>query len=150
MHDTQRHQAVDRLGRIDGMPAGDGNPRRSAHRFAAHQDVVDDLRGQLADGHAHNRQRHDGLRAHGIDIGQCIGGRDTAEIHRIVHDGHEEIGGGDDGLIVVEAVHRRVVAGLGSDHQIGVDQPPGHVGQNFAQHGRRNFAAAAAAVRKLC
>ena len=41
--------------------------------------------------------------AHGVDVGDRVGRGNAAEIVRIVDDGHEEIGGGDERLRVVDA-----------------------------------------------
>ena len=150
MHHAQGDQTVDRLGRIDGMAARHGNPGGRTHRFAAGQDPLDHIGRQFADRHADNRQRQDRLRAHGIHVGQGIGRRDAAEIDRIIDNRHEKIGGGDDRLMFVQAVHRRIIAGFGADQQIGMNQAGWHFRQNFAQQGRGNFAAAAAAVGELC
>ena len=127
-----------------GMPAAaqtDSPPARIS---------PDDLQRQLVERHADHRQREDRPAAHGIDVGNRVGRGDAAEIERIVDDGREEIGGGDDGLLVVELVHRRVVAGFDADQQIlRAWLRSGVFGQKFGQHGRRDFAAAAAAVGEL-
>ena len=135
------------------MAAGDGNAGRLAHRLAAGEDLPDDVVGQLADRHADDGQREQRPPAHGIDVGQRIGGGDAAELERVVDDGHEEIGGRHDRLLVVQPVHGGVVAMLDAHQQVGIGRcqmrGEGGVGEDVAQHGWRDLAAAAAAVGEL-
>src|SRR6185369_2221434 len=86
--------------------------------------------------------------AHRIDIRDRIGRGDAPEVIRIVHDRHEEIGGGDQRLLVVEPVNSGVVGGFDTDQQLGRHRQPCRVLENFRQHARRDLAAAAASVRK--
>ena len=105
--------------------------------------------GHFADRHAEQRQRHERLAAHRIDVRDRVGRRDAAEIVRIVDDRHEEIGGRDDRLRVVQAIDRRVVARLGADEQIREGARERRLRQDFAQQRWRELAASAAAVREL-
>ena len=147
LDDADAHQAVDGLDRIDGMPAREWNAGLAAHRLAAFQDLRDHFVRQHVDRHAHDGQRHQRLRAHGVQVRQRVGRRDAAEVARVVHDGHEEVGGRDDGLAVVDAVDGGVVGRLGAHQQVGKDHGrQAALGQQCAQHARRDLAAAAAAV----
>ena len=146
MDQADHRQPIDRLGRVDRMAARHRYPRLGADRGAAREDGRHGFGRNLAQRHAEDRQRHDRPPAHGIDIGQCIGGGDAAEIARIVDNRHEEIGGGDHRLIVGNAVHGGIVAGLGADQQIWKGLHLGHPGQQLVQHPRRKLAAAAAAM----
>ena len=74
--------------------------------------------GQHVDRHADERQRQDRPPAHGVDVADRVGGGDAAEVERVVDDGHEEVGGGDQRLLVVELVDRGVVGGLDADQQL--------------------------------
>ena len=105
--------------------------------------------GSLAMRHADDGQREDRPAAHGIDVRERVGGGDAAEVARIVHDGHEEIGGGDDGLRIVQAIDGRVVGCLDPHQEIGRQRLQGRFGDNARQHGRRNLAASTAAVAEL-
>src|SRR5690606_30049508 len=89
---------------------------------------------------------HDRCGAHGVDVGERVGGGDAAEVARVVDDRGEEVGGGDDGLVLVELVHRGVVGGVGADQQLGRHEAGGHGSQQIGEHAGRDFAAAAAAV----
>ena len=145
--DADAHQAIDGLHRVDGVAARQRNTRRAAHRLAAFEDLGDRLVRQHVDGHAHDGQCHQRLAAHGIDVRQRIGGGDAAEVEGIVHDRHEEVGGGHDGLPVVDAVHRRVVSGLAAHQQVGEElRRQAAARQQLAEHTGGDLAAAAAAM----
>ncbi len=72
----------------------------------------------LPERHAQDGQRQDRRAAHGVDVGQRVGGGDAAEIVGIVDHRHEKVGGGDQGQAVGQAVHRGVVRRFGADHQV--------------------------------
>src|SRR5690606_40525164 len=116
--------------------------------LAAFEDAGDGGGGQHVDRHAHQRQSQDGLAAHRIDVGDGVGGGDAAEVERVVDDRHEEIGGGDQRLLVVEPVDRGVVGGLDAHEQFGRHRQPRAAPEDLGQHARRDLAAAAAAVRQ--
>ena len=101
------------------MTARHRNARLRADIFAAAQHRRDHIVRQHIDRHADQRQRENRLTAHRIDVGERIGRRNAAEIVRIVDNRHEEIGGGDDRLLIVQAVHGGIVGGLGADQQVG-------------------------------
>ena len=139
-------KAVDRLRRIDRMAAGDRDSGRGANGAAALQDLAHHLCRHLVERHAKDRQRHDRPAAHRIDVGDRVRCRDPAEIIGVIHHGHEEIGGGDDARRVVDLPYGGVIAGLGADKKlpegIGLDL----VREKLLQDGRRQLAAAAAAM----
>ena len=111
--------------------------------------VADHVLGQLVDRHADDGQREDRPAAHGVNVGERVGRGDAAEVARIVDDGHEEIGGGDDGLRVVQAIDGRVVGCLDPHQEIGRQRLQRRFGDNARQHGRRDLAASTAAVAEL-
>ncbi|MNQ67926.1 hypothetical protein D3C85_824660 [compost metagenome] len=148
VHQPHRDQPVDRLDRIDGVAARNGNAGRAAHVLPAAHDLGDDFHRQLVDRHGDQRQRHDRAPAHRVDVADRVGRGDAAELVGVVHDGHEEIGGGDQRLLVVEPVDCRVVGGLDADHELGRNQPARMVLEDLRQHARRDLAAAAAPMRE--
>src|SRR5699024_3097412 len=85
---------------------------------------------------------------HGVDVRQCIGGGDAAEIMRLVDDGHEEVGGGDQGLVVVEAVDGSIIGALIADQQVGKVTVRNRALKQSGEHVGGDLAAAAAAVRQ--
>ena len=117
VHQTQGDQTINGLHRVDGVAPGNRNARRAANRSATFQNLANGLGGQHIDGHAHQRQRHDGRAAHGVDVGDGVGGGNAAKVKRIVHDGHEEVGSGNQRLLVVEFVDGCVVRRLNAHHQ---------------------------------
>ena len=139
-------EAVDRLGRIDGMAARDRDSRFRRHRRAAAQDFADHAGRHAVDRHAEDRQREDRLAPHRIDVGKGVGRGDTAEVERIVDHRHEEVGGRDDAGLVVKPPYRGVVAGLRADQEAGEGRARRLLGQQFAQDGGGQLATAAAAM----
>ena len=87
-----------------------------------------------------------GFAAHRVDVGERVGRSDAAEVEGVVDHRHEEVGGRDDAGLVVEPPYRGVVAGFRADEQIGEGRRRRLVGEQLAQHGGRQFAAAAAAM----
>ena len=128
------------------MAAGDGDSSFRRHCRAAAQDFADHGCGHAVDRHAEDREGEDRLSAHRVDVGERVGRGDAAEVERVVDHRHEEVGGRDDAGLVVEPPHRRVVAGLRSDQQTGEGRRRRLLGEELAQHGRRQLAAAAAAM----
>ncbi len=149
VHQAQAHQAVDGFEHVDGMPPGDGDARLAAHGRTAFEHPADDLGRQLGDGHAHQGQRQDGRAAHGVDVRQRIRRGDTTEVAGVVDDGGEEVRGGHQRLLVVQAVDGGIVAGFRTHQQFGRDQALRRACQNLAQQARRNFAAAPTAMGEL-
>ena len=149
MHQAQAHQAVDGFEHVNAVPPCDGDAGRAADSSAAFQYPSDHLGWQLGNGHADDGQRHDGRAAHGVDVGQRVGSGDAAEVVRVVHDGREEVGGGHQRLLVVQAVDGGVVAGLGAHQQLGRHQALRRACQNLAQQAGCNLAATPSAVREL-
>jgi len=82
---------------------------RLAHLVrAAGQDSPQHVQADVA-GEAHQVQPGDRLRTHGEAIAQCVGGGYLAVVVGIVHDGREEIHRLDDGQILSEPIHARIV-----------------------------------------
>src|SRR3979490_645814 len=149
MNQPERDQAVDRLEHVDRMPPRGGDARLGAHRLAAFENAADHRHRQLVERHADDGEREDRPRAHGVDVGERIGGRDAPEVVRVIDDRREEISGGDERLAVVQAVDRCIVRGLGADEQLLRQSADRCRSENFSQHRGRDLAAAAAAVAEL-
>ena len=146
---TNRHQAVNRLDRIDGVATGHRNPCRPTDRSAAFKHFADGVQWQHINRHANQRQRKERRAAHGVNVGNGVGRGDPAKIVGIIDDGHEEIGRRDNRLLRVDLIHRGVVAGFRSHQQLWRHDARRHAGEDFLQDGRCNFAATTAAMGKL-
>ena len=101
--------AVFRLGVVDGMAPDHQRPGRPGDVGAAVEDPGQELEGQALSGPRHQVEGHDGRAAHGVDVGEGVGGRHPSPVVGIVDDGGEEVDGEDDGEIVSHPVHGGVV-----------------------------------------
>jgi len=149
MDEAERHQPVDRFGAVDGVPAGDRDAGFGADGGAARDDRLHALHSDPAQWHAEDRQREDRRAAHGVNVRERVGGGDATELERIVDDRREEVGRGDQGLLVVQPPDRRVIPSLEPDQEVGEGAGLRHAGQDLLQHGGRQLAAAAAAMGQL-
>ncbi len=104
---------------------------------------------QLVDRHPDERQREERRAAHRVDVGDRVGRRDRAEVARIVDDRHEEVGGRDDRLPLVQPVDGRIVRRLDPDQQRFGNRGAAGLGDDLLQQRGRDLAAASAAVAEL-
>ena len=146
VHQPQSDQPVNGLHRIDGVATGNRDAGRLAHGRTPSQDLADGFQREHIDGHAHQRQRHDGRAAHGVHVRNRIGRRDTPKVKRVINDGHEEVGGGNQRLFGIELVDRRVVRSLDPHQQLRRQRHGGGGLENLRQHARRDLATTAASV----
>ena len=100
----------------EGHRAGQGDPLGGAA-----EDLGQDLQRELVVGEGRDIQRRDRAAVHGVDVRQGIRRRDPAERVRVVDQRREEIERLDQGEIGREAIHPRVVHGLGADQDVGID-----------------------------
>ncbi len=121
---------VERLGGVDGVPAGHGAARLPRDVGPAAQDVTEEVEGQLVARPADEVDGEEGLAAHRPDVGEGVGGRDPAPVVGVVDDRGEEVDGADDGAVPVEPDDGGVVAGVGPDEEVGVagEVDPGEEG----------------------
>ncbi len=77
-----------------------------------------------------------GPSTHGVDIGYRVRRCNPSEIARIIHDGHEEIGGRNDASLVVDLPDSCVVTGFGSDQKLCVRRRWGLAGEKLLQDRR--------------
>ena len=128
------------------MAAGNRDAGSAANRGATLQDAADGRSRQHIDRHAHQRQRQDRPAAHGVHVRDGVGGSNAAKVERVVDDGHEEIGGGDQRLLVIKSVDRRIVRGLDTHQQFRGNGHGAHALEDLRQHARRDLAATATAM----
>src|SRR5262245_48701983 len=115
---ADHRETVDRLGAVDRVATGHGDPDRCTYRRPACENGPYRLGRYLVDWHAQNGECHDRSSTHGIDVGDRIAGGDPAEIVRVVNHRHEEVGGGDDAGVTVELPYGGIITGLGADQQL--------------------------------
>ncbi|MNL35558.1 hypothetical protein D3C87_1575980 [compost metagenome] len=148
-HEAGDGQAEDRLRRVDGVAAGQWNARLVTHRTTTANHFPGNLRRQYVNRPAEDRNRHQRIAAHGVDIADGIGGGNAPEIERIVDDRHEKVGGRHHATLFIDGVHRRVIARGIADPQFRVQILRAAAGQNHFQHLGGNLAATASAVAVL-
>ena len=134
MHESGHREPEDRLRCVDTVTAGQRYAGSGACLACAAQDFARDGRVELVERPAENRDRHDRLGAHRIDVADRVDGRDAAEVERIVHNRHEEVRRADDGLIVVDAIDGRVIACVVAHEQPRVARLSRHALENLGQH----------------
>jgi hypothetical protein len=81
------------------------------------QNCREHLERQLAGGKRDDVERSERLASHGVDVGQCVGGRDLPEVEWIIHNGGEEVNSLNEGQIVGHSENSRIVESLSSDQQ---------------------------------
>src|SRR6185312_9736951 len=89
MHHPDGCQTVDRLDRVDAVPACNRNAGLRADDLATAEDLADRRERQRLDRHAENRECQNGRTAHRIDVRERVSRRNAAEIERIIDDRHE-------------------------------------------------------------
>ena len=139
-------EAVDRLDRIDGMPARHRNAGEAADIRSTFENAPDRLERQHVDRHADQRQREERRRTHGIDVGNRSRRGNAPEIVGIIDNGREEIGRRYNGLLLADLVDRGVVAGFVPDQKLRGKDARLDAGQQLLQRGRGNLARATATM----
>lgn len=137
-------EAVEGLGVLDGVAAGEDAASLGDLVGTAAEDGVDDLGWEDVGGDADDVHGGDGASAHGVDVGEGIGGGDLAVEIGVVHDGGEKIEGLDEGALVIEAIDGGVVGGGGTDEEIGVVDL-GEAAQNLREFGLADFGGSSSA-----
>ncbi|MNU93557.1 hypothetical protein D3C71_834990 [compost metagenome] len=148
-HQTGDGQAKDRFWRVDGVPTCQRDARRVTHRTTAAYHFPGNFRGQHVHRPAQNRNRHQRIAAHRIDVADGIGGGNSTEIEGIVDDRHEKVGGRDHAAFIIDCIHRRIIARGIADPKFRVEVLRPTAGQDHFQHLGRNLATASSAVAVL-
>src|SRR5262249_7663621 len=111
------HAELD-LGIAHGVAADDDRAGRLTPLRTAAQNLTQPVEALLVVGEAHQVQGGLGRAGHRVDVAQGVRRRDLTVDERIIDDRWEEIDSLDDGDVVREAVHARIVVRLGADEQI--------------------------------
>src|SRR5205085_3202378 len=101
-------EAEDRLLGADRVPAGDNAAGLDDDGSGRRQDLLDDVEGHpVGEGGHVEGQEHPP--AHGEDVAAGIGGGDRSEVGGVVDERRKEVGGRDEGGLVVQAEDGGVV-----------------------------------------
>ncbi len=137
--------AVLRLGVVDAVAASHRAAGLPRHVVAAAQDLLGQLARQDVPGPPEQVDGDDGPPAHGVDVGERVGGRDAAPVVGAVDHRGEEVGGGEDGQPVLHPDRSRVVAVVEPDDEAGGVEP-GEPPDHLLELAGRDLARASAAV----
>ena len=118
MRQAQHHQAVNRLDRIDAVATCDGNACCLTDALTALQNLANHLGAEHIDRHADQSHSKDGCAAHGVNIADGVGRGNATKVKRVVNDGHEEVGGGDQRLLVIQLVDRGIISRVYAHQQL--------------------------------
>ena len=132
---------------IDRMPAGQHRPGLHDLVVAAPEDLFEYSHVELLRWEHHQVERGDWTRSHGVDVRDGVRRSDLAKPVRIVHGWRDEVDGGDNGLSLIDSVHRGVVGGSEPNEQILV-MNGGQTRKCVRQDRRTNFGRSAAGARQ--
>jgi len=120
MHAARDGQPVFDLRVAHAVSAGNHRAGLVHDVGAPAQDVRKPVVVDIAVGVAHQVEGRQRLAAHRVHVAERVGGGDAAEVVRVVHQRREEIGRQDEGRVLVETIHARVVERLRPDEQVGM------------------------------
>jgi hypothetical protein len=102
---------------IDTVPAGYDRTGLGDFFGPAAQNLAQDLYAKVV----RKGDQIDGKKyppAHGVNIGQGVGGRDRAEVVGIINNRREEIGRGDNRLFFIQAKYGRIICAIQTDQEV--------------------------------
>ena len=148
MHLADGRHSKGRLDRVYGMSAEHKTPRARRHLRGAPENFSEHLEWDPFAGPAHQVQAEERAAAHGVDVADRVGRRDAAPHARVVVDGGDEVGGDDQGAVVVQPPDRGVVARGRAHEQVGMTRKL-KAAQNLRQLAGGELAASPRAVAEL-
>ena len=128
------------------MSPGQGDARFRTGLTTALDYLTGGFRRQLIDRPAENGNGHQRRSAHGVNVADGVGCRNSSEGERIVHDRHEKVCCTDDGGSVAQVVNGGIVAFGVPNEQVGEGISRGGLCQNLVKDRRSNLATASRAV----
>src|SRR5690606_27381490 len=134
---------------VDAVTAREVGAGRGADLAPAAQHLGGQLEGDLLARPAEQVDPDHGRTAHGVDVGERVGGGDPAPLIGVVDHRGEEVSGRDDRPIVGDPYGGRVVAVVEADEQVAAGQTAGEAGEDGLELAGRDLAGAAAAGGEL-
>ncbi len=131
------------------MPPRQRNARRVAHRATATNHFPRHFRRQHIHRPAENRDRHQRIAAHRVDVADRIGRGDAAEVERVIDNRHEKIGGRHHTTLGIDRIHRRVITRGVADPEFRIEVLCAAAGEDHFQHLWGNLAATTGAMAVL-
>ena len=139
---------------VDGVAARDHAAGLGGHVGPAAQHLAQQRDVEPVGGPGGQVESEQRAAAHGVHVGQRVGGGDPAPVVRVVDDRGEEVGGQDQGPVAVQGQHRGVVTLGGADEQVsggrsgGAEASRAQRGEHLLELGQRQLAGAARAGRE--
>ena len=128
------------------MAAGQGNTRVAAGLAPAFDHPLAGGGVQLVNGPGEDGDGHQRSAAHGVDVADGVGGGNLTELERVIHNGHEKVGGGQHRRTIAQIEGGGIVLGVVA-HQQFIRHAVGHAGlEHLFQQRRGDLAATACAV----
>ena len=141
------HHAVLGFGVVDRVTAQHGNPGFASLFGAAADDLLDQACLQKLARERKQVQREQRLRAHRVQVGQGVGGANSPEVVRVIHDRREEVQRHDQGAVAGDLVDSGIVprGRIGEDARVGYRKK---VAQNLRELGLAELTRSTGPVRQ--
>ena len=120
------------------MAAENGDAGLRRNRGAAFENAGENFQRQGLGGKCRDVECSDRLRAHRVNIRECVRCSDAAEVVRVVDDRRKEVDGLHDREIVAHAKDARIVVHSETDEHAWIDRKR-ETAQNLRQVGRADF-----------
>ncbi len=131
------------------MAAGKRDAGFVAGKTGTVEDELGGFDGDGVDGPAQDGNGHQGRATHCIDVADGVDAGDTAEVDRVVDDGHEEVGGADDARAVAEIIDGGVIARVVANKEMFAGDRRDSAVEDLVKDFRRDLAPTSGTVRVL-
>jgi len=117
--DSDGHQSKFRFVVGNGVPAGDDHASLPAFFSRTADDCLGNFLGQVGR-EGGDIESQEGFCAHGVNIGETVGGGNGSVIVGVVHHRGEEVGGDHQGMVLVQLPDSGVVSRIQPDQKLGI------------------------------
>ena len=131
------------------MAPGQRNPRILTDASPTADHLAGDFGRQYIDRPSQDGNRQQGRTAHRVDIADGIGSCNAPEVIRVIHDGHEEIGGGNDTPGLINSINGRIITGAVAHPELRVKMLGAAPRNDDIEDFRRDLAATTGTVAVL-